>query len=166
MRKTEHRRAKAINSGGIFFQQRVKSVVMDFLGGWTSRLPWKSNSPFVAGTRHLYTYSFRLNFNICNYHKKVPVLVLLVYLLMSTNRMSSYSNSYRRWTKTNSETTPMMDQDESYHLVLSSSPDDDKVLVANINATTYFGARHALETLSQLIAFDDNTSMMQLHTIL
>ena len=53
-----------------------------------------------------------------------------------------------------------MDQDESYHLVLSSSPDDDKVLVANINATTYFGARHALETLSQLIAFDDNTSMM------
>ena len=59
-----------------------------------------------------------------------------------------------------------MDQDESYHLVLSSSPDDDKVLVANINATTYFGARHALETLSQLIAFDDNTSMMHTMNIL
>ena len=41
-----------------------------------------------------------------------------------------------------------MNTDESYSL---------RVFDANVNieAVTYFGARHALETLSQLMGFDD-----------
>ena len=57
-----------------------------------------------------------------------------------------------------SETSPRMDQDESYVLTLNSPPDNANLLVANINAETYFGARHALETLSQIIAYHEKTS--------
>lgn len=41
-----------------------------------------------------------------------------------------------------------LNADESYALTLKSRGSD---IVANITARTYFGARHGLETLSQLI---------------
>merc|ERR1711902_424994 len=52
------------------------------------------------------------------------------------------------------------DTDESYSLkiqrVIKDDPGQnvDNVIVI-INAKTYFGARHALETLSQMIGYDD-----------
>jgi len=69
-----------------------------------------------------------------------------------------------RFTISDSDTSPQMDQDESYRLTVNSPPDNANLLVANINATTYFGARHALETLSQIIAYDDNTDTLQMVT--
>ncbi len=42
-----------------------------------------------------------------------------------------------------------METDESYELTVTNGK---KV---EINAPTYFGARHGLETLSQMIAYDD-----------
>lgn len=52
---------------------------------------------------------------------------------------------------------PRLNVDESYTLVMKPFKSD---LVASIRAKTYFGARHALETLSQLIWRDhDNPGM-------
>ncbi|MCL4160958.1 UNVERIFIED_CONTAM: hypothetical protein GTU68_033623, partial [Idotea baltica] len=48
--------------------------------------------------------------------------------------------------------------DESYNLLIVTSPGETK---ATINARTFFGARHALETLSQLIDFDEENNSMQ-----
>ncbi|CAG0918897.1 unnamed protein product [Notodromas monacha] len=45
--------------------------------------------------------------------------------------------------------------DESYELTIESPSKRGKNFVAAIDAKTYFGARHAFETLSQLIAFDE-----------
>ena len=44
-----------------------------------------------------------------------------------------------------------MFMDESYHFVLDT---DGKTTFVFITATTFFGARHALETFSQLVDFD------------
>lgn len=46
-----------------------------------------------------------------------------------------------------------LDTDESYKLEIKTS--DDHEVLATINAKTYFGARHGLETLNQLIIYDD-----------
>lgn len=46
-----------------------------------------------------------------------------------------------------------LDTDESYHIEISTSSDHE--VLAKISAKTYFGARHGLETLSQLIVYDD-----------
>ncbi|XP_054735710.1 chitooligosaccharidolytic beta-N-acetylglucosaminidase-like [Anastrepha obliqua] len=46
-----------------------------------------------------------------------------------------------------------LDTDESYNLSISSTKEHGAI--AKISANTYFGARHGLETLSQLIVFDD-----------
>lgn len=43
--------------------------------------------------------------------------------------------------------------DESY--TIESSESTENTVNVNINAETFFGARHALETLSQLVVFDD-----------
>ncbi|XP_039295029.1 chitooligosaccharidolytic beta-N-acetylglucosaminidase [Nilaparvata lugens] len=47
---------------------------------------------------------------------------------------------------------PTLDMDESYHLHVDTV---DNKIVANIEAQSYFGSRHGLETLSQLVAYDD-----------
>ena len=44
--------------------------------------------------------------------------------------------------------------DESYHLAVSTTS-INKTMTAYITANTFFGARHAMETLSQLMAWDD-----------
>lgn len=55
-----------------------------------------------------------------------------------------------------SETVKLkLNTDESYSLVLKTRAND---AVANITANTYFGARHGLETLSQLIWWDEYES--------
>lgn len=46
-----------------------------------------------------------------------------------------------------------LDTDESYTLQISSS--NNSAAVATISASNYFGARHGLETLSQLLIYDD-----------
>lgn len=46
-----------------------------------------------------------------------------------------------------------LDTDESYKLEIKTS--DDHEVQATINAKNYFGARHGLETLNQLIVYDD-----------
>lgn len=51
-----------------------------------------------------------------------------------------------------------LETNESY--VLSSNESDGNVVV-NITAETVFGARHGLETLSQLVVFDDIRSELQ-----
>ena len=49
--------------------------------------------------------------------------------------------------------------DESYTLTITQP--DKGILEAEITARTYFGARHALETLSQLIVYDDLRDQIQ-----
>lgn len=61
---------------------------------------------------------------------------------------------------TSHETKLHTTSDESYKLNITKI--DNHALV-NINAKTYFGARHALETLSQLILFDDVTKKLQIY---
>lgn len=51
-----------------------------------------------------------------------------------------------------------LDTNEQYELELSLT---DNELVARISALTYYGARHGLESLSQLIAFDEFTSQLK-----
>lgn len=46
-----------------------------------------------------------------------------------------------------------LETDESYHLVLG--PDDRGKVQVNITAPTFFGSKYALETLGQLIIYDD-----------
>jgi hexosaminidase len=50
--------------------------------------------------------------------------------------------------------TPSPNNDESYSLKISQSENDLNVVVA-VNAQTIYGMRHALETISQLIVWDD-----------
>lgn len=56
---------------------------------------------------------------------------------------------------TDNDETPRLtlDTDESYELEIKTS--DDHEVLATINAKNYFGARHGLETLNQLIVYDD-----------
>ena len=51
-----------------------------------------------------------------------------------------------------------LETSEQYVLELSAT---NQTMLARINATTYFGARHGLETLSQLIAFDIFSSQLK-----
>ncbi|MCL4159759.1 UNVERIFIED_CONTAM: hypothetical protein GTU68_059838 [Idotea baltica] len=51
-----------------------------------------------------------------------------------------------------------LNTDESYTLTTATSAGETR---ATINAKTFFGARHALETLSQLIDFDEENNSMQ-----
>ncbi|XP_015189390.1 PREDICTED: chitooligosaccharidolytic beta-N-acetylglucosaminidase [Polistes dominula] len=53
-----------------------------------------------------------------------------------------------------------LDTDESYKLQIYQI--DDKSMDVTITAKTYFGARNALETLSQLIIFDDLNDKIQI----
>ncbi|XP_066911880.1 chitooligosaccharidolytic beta-N-acetylglucosaminidase-like isoform X2 [Clytia hemisphaerica] len=53
-----------------------------------------------------------------------------------------------------------LDTDEGYRLTMTSTSDD--VIQVNIKATNFFGARHALETLSQLSAYDDESNGLQI----
>lgn len=46
-----------------------------------------------------------------------------------------------------------LDTDESYLLQIGS--DNQGQVLANISANSFFGARHALETLNQLVVYDD-----------
>lgn len=52
-----------------------------------------------------------------------------------------------------------LDFDESYTLNIKAEGED---VLALIEAETFFGARHALETLSQLVAYDDIRSEIQI----
>lgn len=52
-----------------------------------------------------------------------------------------------------------LETNEQYELELS--PTDGNVLLARISAESYYGARHGLETLSQLIAFDEFTNQLK-----
>ncbi|KAM7356950.1 beta-hexosaminidase 1 [Cochliomyia hominivorax] len=53
-----------------------------------------------------------------------------------------------------------LDTDEGYELEIKTS--DDHEVFANIKAKTYFGARHGLETLNQLIVYDDIRRELQI----
>ena len=59
--------------------------------------------------------------------------------------------------------------DESYKLTIRKAVADDPGVKNNnvivlINAKTYFGARHALETLSQMIGYDDLSDTLMIYT--
>ncbi|XP_018320120.1 probable beta-hexosaminidase fdl [Agrilus planipennis] len=58
-----------------------------------------------------------------------------------------------------SMTTITLSTDESYHLLVSQKK--EKVVVA-ITAENFFGARHGLETLSQLIWYDKDTKSLNI----
>jgi len=79
-------------------------------------------------------------------------------------KRSSRSVDVRFEIRRGDELSPKMDQDESYTLRVTSSPNDNRHdnMVALIKAETYFGARHAVETLSQLMAYDYLTGAMQM----
>ncbi|XP_064102478.1 chitooligosaccharidolytic beta-N-acetylglucosaminidase-like [Macrobrachium nipponense] len=52
-----------------------------------------------------------------------------------------------------------LDTDESYQLDVKTTNDETLVV---IQAPTFFGARHALETFSQMIAFDDSNNALMI----
>ncbi|XP_071546083.1 LOW QUALITY PROTEIN: chitooligosaccharidolytic beta-N-acetylglucosaminidase-like [Panulirus ornatus] len=52
-----------------------------------------------------------------------------------------------------------LNTDESYNLVVQTVEDKTTVTIL---ATTYYGARHALETLSQVVSFDENNDSLQM----
>ena len=60
--------------------------------------------------------------------------------------------------------TPRMDVDESYTLFLSPNKEEENSYMVNISAKTYFGARHGIETLSQLISYKEEDDSLQMHT--
>uniref|UniRef100_A0A0N7ZD94 beta-N-acetylhexosaminidase n=1 Tax=Scylla olivacea TaxID=85551 RepID=A0A0N7ZD94_SCYOL len=62
-------------------------------------------------------------------------------------------------TVTSPEDQLTLDTDESYTLVVQTARSET---TATIVATTYYGARHGLESLSQLIAFDDSNNALQI----
>jgi len=65
-------------------------------------------------------------------------------------------------TVTQDDTQLSLNTDESYDMTVQTK---DDVTTATILASTYYGARHALESLSQLIAYDEiNNSLMVVHT--
>merc|ERR1711942_40453 len=61
-------------------------------------------------------------------------------------------------TVTGQETQLRLDTDESYDLAVQTIGD---TTTATIIAAEYYGARHALETLSQLIAYDELSNSLQ-----
>lgn len=52
------------------------------------------------------------------------------------------------------KTLASIDNDESYSLSMTT---DDTALFVNLTAPTYYGARHGLETASQLLRWDENS---------
>ncbi|XP_030756316.1 chitooligosaccharidolytic beta-N-acetylglucosaminidase-like [Sitophilus oryzae] len=50
--------------------------------------------------------------------------------------------------------TPKIDTDENYNLT-AVFDEENNVIQVTVNSATYFGARHGLETLTQLVVFDD-----------
>ena len=61
--------------------------------------------------------------------------------------------------KENNEENPIVKRntDESYKLEVATNTDDGGEYIAiDIEAVTYFGARHALDSLSQFWAFDES----------
>ena len=59
--------------------------------------------------------------------------------------------------------TPTMDVDEGYTLLISPDTVEKNTYLVNISAKTYFGARHGIETLSQLISYKEETDSLQMH---
>lgn len=53
-----------------------------------------------------------------------------------------------------------LDSDEQYHLIVNTT--DDLNVRATIEANSFFGARHGLETLAQLIVYDDIRRELQI----
>ena len=61
------------------------------------------------------------------------------------------------------EDTLSLTTNESYHLTIQSSTDPTTTTTTiNINAATFFGARHALETVSQLMAYHEDYNSLQI----
>lgn len=58
---------------------------------------------------------------------------------------------------------PTLETDESYSLVLDRSSGNR--FLARIEAESYYGARHAIETLSQLISWNANLGLFQVRQI-
>ena len=56
------------------------------------------------------------------------------------------------------------DTDESYSLTVSKKGDSSDDLAVLISANTFYGARHGLETFSQMIAYDDLTDTLQTYS--
>lgn len=61
----------------------------------------------------------------------------------------------------NNEDSLTLTTDESYNLTIRSSPDQTTITI-NISAVTFFGARHALETVTQLMAYDQDYNSLQI----
>lgn len=55
-----------------------------------------------------------------------------------------------------------LETNKRYELVLSPTASNE--LLARISAFSYFGARHGLKTLSQLIAYDEFTNQLKIRT--
>ena len=62
-------------------------------------------------------------------------------------------------TITSGNTSLTLETNEAYSMKLSTQ---GTVIKANIQARTFFGARHGLETLSQLISYDETTNALQM----
>ena len=64
-------------------------------------------------------------------------------------------------------TTPKMDVNESYSLFIVPifvGEGEEARYIVNIQAKSYFGARHGIETLSQLISYKEKSDSLQMHT--
>ena len=54
--------------------------------------------------------------------------------------------------------------DESYELKIIPPKEETIIYVIYVTANSYFGARHAFETLTQLISYDEITDSLQTFT--
>ena len=88
----------------------------------------------------------------------------------SENKKNSHSNtsSAGKHTKVeidisikdNSVLTASLENDESYTLNINTDNESPTIVKVSLTANTLFGMRHGLETLSQLIAYDNQLDMM------
>jgi len=77
----------------------------------------------------------------------------------SSNPGVERQNVFLEITVTAADNRLRLDTDESYNVVIQTVGEDTTVTIL---APTYYGARHAIETLSQLIAYDETNDSLQI----
>lgn len=123
--------------------------------------------PIQLGSHHVSFYLHQLRFET-SAQEEDRELLQQAYTIFKTNIEAMVGDEIDTWATTDinefiikvlvtsfDHKTINLHTDESYNLTLRPT---DKDLVATIHAKTYFGARHGLETLSQLIWKDETSN--------
>lgn len=129
--------------------------------------------PITLGSRSVSFFHEQIRFETAA-HEPVKSLLEKSYAVFNDNVLALVKNS-EYWMRkgdvrqflikvsvTRSEETKLrLGSDESYNLTVRPNEDD---LVATVRAKTFFGARHGLETLSQMIWWDENEGILKVST--